>query len=141
MERVDLTAQASSELLDRVRTFLVNIRAFKGLVDETKSLDELAEQIDCLKTVLGSLRKTVESSEDFNLLCLSRPLDECHETCKSFCQAATGLGEQTNATNIHERSLYVRHRIRRNQGHIDHLRWILNGYQSTFEVVLSAPKP
>ena len=140
MKSVDLATEASTDLLNRVQMFLRNIEALDGLANDTKPLDELIEQIGCLRTVLRSLRKPVQDSADINLLNLSRPLDECHKTCNWFCREATKLIDQINATDRCERGLYIRYGIRHDQRHIDHLRRILNVYTSTFEVVLSGPK-
>lgn len=140
IKSVDLATEASIDLLNWVQMFRRNIEALDGLANVTKPLDELLEQIGCLGTVLRSLRKSAQDSTDINLLNLSRPLDECHKTCNWFCREATGLIDQTNVTDRRGRGSYIRHGVRHNQRHIDHLRRILNGYTSTFEVVLSGPK-
>lgn len=68
MKLVDLATQASIDLLDSAQMFLRNIEALDGLANDTKTLKELVEQIGCLKTVLGLLRKPVPNSSDINLL-------------------------------------------------------------------------
>lgn len=108
----------------------------RAMPKKQKSLRDLIEEVESVKTTLQRLGKTVETSDDTIFLKLNDPLQSFRKTCDWLSRVASNI---VDAKDFGQ-GLSFQHWTNGQQSHMHNLRRILSCYKSVFEATASFQK-